>query len=228
MYSPAYSSTSLLFSGSSNNELHSQLMSPFSNFDDSNNNQLQPAYRLGADSPTSQMYEHSRTQDQLPSRSPSYYGQHSQHPMTSNSRFSGRSLGQLLVSEPAVQDLWNDLAEANRRIARALDSRTQMEQELLRLSSMIQPDSERGRSYVESRFRWVQLLLSGQVHHCWQFVVSTLFRNNNRLSVLSYYNSKQALLTEFIPTVQAIQAGHAPHHWHQVMSHHKGHFKHRF
>lgn len=43
-----------------------------------------------------------------------------------------------LLSYPAVQEMYNDLTEANRRVARALDAQASLQQEILRLSGMLQ------------------------------------------------------------------------------------------
>lgn len=53
---------------------------------------------------------------------------------------SGPTLGELLAY-PAVQELYNDLAEANRRVARSLDTTGTLQQEILRLSSLLQSES---------------------------------------------------------------------------------------
>lgn len=42
-----------------------------------------------------------------------------------------------VLAYPVVQRMWNDLAEANRRIARALDSQDTLQKEILRLSCEI-------------------------------------------------------------------------------------------
>lgn len=43
-----------------------------------------------------------------------------------------------LLSYPAVQEMYNDLTEANRRVARALDAQASLQQEILRLSGLLQ------------------------------------------------------------------------------------------
>lgn len=43
---------------------------------------------------------------------------------------------------PVAQELYNDLADANKRIARALDAQNLLQQEILRLSRMLQPGED--------------------------------------------------------------------------------------
>lgn len=85
------------------------------------------------------------TQRRIPHQFQSSTLNHSLLPPMAHPVPSGPSLGELLAF-PAVQELYNDLAEANRRVARALDTTGTLQQEILRLSSIVQSDS--GARYI--------------------------------------------------------------------------------
>lgn len=59
---------------------------------------------------------------------------------TATTTNSGPSLAELL-RYPAVQQLYNDLTEANRCVTQALKAQGQLQQEILRLSSIIRSDA---------------------------------------------------------------------------------------
>lgn len=142
MHSPTYSS------GSHSLEIDNQpTRQSLSNLHDLYSNETQSLYSVHSTT-NGLLHEQSRSQDLYPSPSSSLIGSRSGPPV-SRSRSSAPSLGELL-SYPAVQELYNDLAEANRRVARVLDSQAHMQQEILRLLGMIQP--ERGVGYMDSRF----------------------------------------------------------------------------
>lgn len=119
---------------------------PPNNLDDLYNNETRSSYPFHSSERSNLLRRQSRSQNLYPPPSPSLLSSYA-HPAP-RPRSSELSLGKLL-SYPVVQQLYNDLAEANR----ALASQAQMQQELLRLLGMIQPGA--GAGHLDSRFRQV-------------------------------------------------------------------------
>lgn len=134
-----YASENSPFSSSSSpldldNEFASRSQLSLNNFGHSLNSQMRfpQQYSNSETPPAGLVYERSRTQDRF--QSSTLLNSHP--PLMEKSPTSAPSLGELL-SFPPVQELYNDLADANRRVARALDAQASLQQEILRLSSML-------------------------------------------------------------------------------------------
>lgn len=133
MYSPN-SSGSVFSLGDSDFSVTTQEVNNFSQPPHNHTRISQPLPRF--DSPSGSLYAQHRTPHQLQSSTL----HHSLLPPMAHPVPSGPTLGELLAY-PAVQELYNDLAEANRRVARSLDTTGTLQQEILRLSSLLQSES---------------------------------------------------------------------------------------
>ncbi|KAF7986438.1 hypothetical protein HWV62_31193 [Athelia sp. TMB] len=140
MHSPTYSSGDT-HSLHTDGEFSPRSMSPFSNFDGSfTKSQLPSSYTAGF--PDAPMYEPGHNQDQL--AAPSLYSSETGVPPVAQPKLPGLSLGQLLVTQPVVRELYNDLAETKKRLletqANSLRTQEHMHQEFIDLARMMRPD----------------------------------------------------------------------------------------